>query len=185
MLDDLERLRLVERVVPVTEEPRARGGRTVYRIADNFLAFWLGPLSKFLGEIDRGMGEMVAGTLHARLDDHIGPRYEEAFRSHLHRLTIAGEFGDEVLRVGSFWTAGRGDVEIDAVVLAGTPPAAVALGEAKWTERVAATALLPTLVERSLALPRRVDHPRYVIGARSAVTHAEGVLAVTAADIFA
>jgi hypothetical protein len=185
VLHDLERLRLVERVAPVTEEPGARGGRTVYRIADNFLAFWLGPLSRFLGEIDRSMGAMVARTLHTRLDDHIGPRYEEAFRSHLRRLAIAGEFGDDVLRIGPFWTTGRGHVEIDAVVLAGTPPVAVAVGEAKWAERVAASSLLPTLTERSLALPGRADELRYVICARTTVTHAEGVLPVTAADIFA
>lgn len=185
VLDDLERLRLVERVVPVTEEPGVRGGRTAYRIADNFLAYWLGPLSRFLGEIDRGMGAMVARTLHARLDDHIGPRYEEAFRSHLRRLALAGEFGEEVLRIGPFWTTGRGDVEIDAVVLAGTPPVAVAVGEATWAERVAAPSLLPLLVERSLALPRRADELRYVICARTDVTRAEGVLPVTAADIFA
>lgn len=185
VLDDLEKLRLVDRVVPVTEQPGARGGRTVYRIADNFLAFWLGPLSKFLGEIDRGMGEMVARTLDSRLDDHIGPRYEEAFRCHLRRLAIAGEFGDEVLRVGSFWATGRSHVEIDAVVLAGTPPTAVAVGEAKWTAEVSARALLPTLAARSAALPRRADDLRYVLCARTKVTGADGVLPITAADIFA
>lgn len=184
VLDDLERLRLVERVTPVTEEPGTRGGRTVYRIADNFLAFWLGPMSKFLGEIDRGMGGMVARTLYHRLDDHIGPRFEEAFRSHLRRLAMAGEFGEEVLRIGPFWMSGRGDVEIDAVVLAGTPPAAAAVGECKWAERVAASTLLPKLMERSLALPRRADPLRYVICARDEVTRAEGVLPLTAADIF-
>lgn len=184
VLDDLERLRLVERVVPVTEEPGGRGGRTVYRISDNFLAFWLGPMSRFLGEIDRGMGAMVARTLHNRLDHHVGPRYEEAFRAHLRRLAMAGEFGDEVLRIGPYWTAGRGDVEIDAVVLAGTPPAAVAVGECKWTDRVAASALLPKLVARSLALPRRADPLRHIVCARTEVTNAEGVLPVTATDIF-
>jgi hypothetical protein len=184
VLHDLERLRLVERVVPVTEEPGGRGGRTVYRIADNFLAYWLGPLSRFLGEIDRGLGAMVAQTLHGRLDVHVGPRYEEAFRSHLRRLAISGEFGGEVLRIGPFWTTGRDEVEIDAVVLAGTPPAAVAVGEAKWAEQVSAPSLLPTLIERALALPRRADSLRYVICARTAVTSAAGVLPVTAADMF-
>lgn len=185
VLDDLEKLRLVERVVPVTEDPERRGGRTVYRIADNFLAFWLGPLSAFLGEIDRGMGAMVAQTLYRRLDHHVGPRYEEAFRSHLRRLAAAGEFGDEVLRTGPFWTTGRDQVEIDAVVLAGTPPAAVAVGECKWAERVTVASLLPTLVERAGSLPRRAEQLRYVVCARTEVTGADGVLPVTAADIFA
>jgi hypothetical protein len=76
-------------------------------------------------------------------------------------------------------------VEIDAVVVAGTPPEAVAIGKCEWAERVAATSPLPTLVKRSLALPRRADDLRYVVCARAEVTRAEGVLPVTAADIFA
>ncbi|MGH3681276.1 MAG: ATP-binding protein [Natronosporangium sp.] len=185
VLHDLERLRLVERVTPVTEEPGSRGGRTTYRIADNFLAFWLGPMSKFLGEIDRGMGELVARTLTGRLDHHIGPRYEDAFRSQLRRMAIAGEFGAEVVRIGPFWTAGHGDVEIDAVVLAGTPAAAVAVGECKWADQVAASALLPTLARRAQALPRQVEDLRYIICARTEVTRAAGVTPLTAADLFA
>lgn len=185
VLEDLEKLRLVERVLPVTEDPERRGGRTVYRIADNFLAFWLGPLSMFLGEIDRGMGAMVADTLHRRLDHHIGPRYEEAFRCHLRRMAIAGEFGEEVLRIGSYWTTGGQQVKIDAVVLSGTPPEAVAVGECKWTQRVSGAALLPRLVERAAALPRRVAQVRYVVCAREEVADANGLLPITAADIFA
>jgi hypothetical protein len=85
---------------------------------------------------------MVAKTPHRRLDHHIGPRYEKAFRSHLRRLVIAGEFGEEVLRIGSYWTTGRQQVEIDAGVLSGTPPEAIAVGECKWAAR-AGTARLP------------------------------------------
>lgn len=184
VLHDLERLRLVERVTPVTEEPGSRGGRTTYRISDNFLAFWLGPMSKFLGEIDRGMGELVARTLTGRLDHHIGPRYEDAFRSQLRRMAIAGEFGEEVVRIGPFWTSRHGDVEIDAVVLAGTPATAVAVGECKWADRVAASALLPTLARRAQALPRQAEDLRYVICARTEVTRAAGVTPLTAADLF-
>src|SRR6185436_1608291 len=78
VLDELEKLRLVERVVPVTDDPRSRTGRTTYRIADNYLTFWLGTLSPYLGEIDRGMGRVVGRAVRRKLDDHMGPRYEEA-----------------------------------------------------------------------------------------------------------
>lgn len=56
VLDDLERLRLVERVIPVTDDGSTRTGRTTYRISDHYLAFWLALLSPYLDEIDRGVG---------------------------------------------------------------------------------------------------------------------------------
>ncbi|MDN5931869.1 MAG: ATP-binding protein [Pseudonocardia sp.] len=185
VLDDLERLRLVERVIPVTDDGSTRTGRTTYRISDNYLAFWLAMLSPHLGEIDRGMGRAVARHLGQRLDDHLGPRYEEAFRMHLRRLAADGEFGPEAVKVGSFWTRGRDQVEIGAVVLAGLPATAVAVGECKWTERVAAPPLRALLARRAEALPRVADTPRHVIGARSAVTDPGDALVITAADIFA
>lgn len=183
-LDDLERLRLVERVIPVTDKPTTRSGRTTYRIADNYLAFWLGTLSVYLGEIDRGMGAMVARQIMARLDDHMRPRFEEAFRAHLRRVAADGGFGPDATRVGPFWTRGREQVEIDAVVLAGVPEVAVALGECKWAERVPAPPLRALLTQRARALPRVVGRPRHVIGARTTVDEPGDALVVTAADIF-
>ena len=185
VLDDLEALRLVERVIPVTDDPRTRSGRTTYRIADNFLAFWLGLLEQYTGEIDRGQGNAVASALMKKLDDHMGPRYEEAFRAHLRRLVEAGEFGPEAVRVGPFWTRGGNQVEIDAVILGGQPERAVAIGECKWAERVSAAPLVSLLKERAHALPKVAEDMRYVICARTEVTRSEGALAVTAADIFA
>lgn len=61
----------------------------------------------------------MARRLVRRLDDHLGPRYEEAFRMHLRRLVAEGEFGPDAVTVGPFWTRGRDQVESDAVVLAG------------------------------------------------------------------
>ena len=184
VLDDLERLRLVERVVPVTDDASTRTGRTTYRISDNYLAFWLALLSPYLGEVDRGMGLAVARQLVRRLDDHLGPRYEEAFRMYLRRLAADGEFGPDAVKVGPFWTRGRDQVEIDAVVLAGLPASAVAVGECKWADRVAAPPLRALLARRAEALPRVAEAPRHVIGARSVVTDPGDALVVTAADIF-
>jgi AAA+ ATPase superfamily predicted ATPase len=184
VLDDLETLRLIERVIPATDDPLTRSGRTTYRIADNFLAFWLGQLEQYAGEIDRGQGGAVAKAVMKRLDNHMGPRYEEAFRIHLRRLVSAGEFGADALRVGPFWNRSGVQVEIDAVVLGGQPQMALAVGECKWAEHISGPAIKAQLSERARALPRVAEDLRYVVCARERVTSPKDVLAVTAADIF-
>lgn len=181
-LDRLVALRLVERLVPVTEDPR-RTRRRVYRIADNFLAFWLGLLDRYRPEIERGLGKSILPVLIRSLDDHMGVPWEQAFRDHLRRRAAAGELGD-VVAIGPFWTSGADPGEIDAVALAGRGREAVLLGEAKWAKRAKAAPLVAGLRRKALALPRLADEPRYAVAARERVDGPDDVLAITAADVF-
>lgn len=183
-LDRLIKMRLVERQIPVTEDP-ARTRRRIYRIADNFLAFYLGVLSHYQVEIDRGLGATIIEALMNDLDGHMGAVYEESFREHLRRLAVAGEFGPAVVAVGPWWRA-DGQDQIDAVVLAKraqtrTP---VLAGEAKWA-RQADVARLRRKLERKIAGLTDPAELRYAVCARESFTHPEPeVLTVTAADIF-
>jgi len=182
-LDRLVALRLVERVVPVTESGR-RTRRRVYRIADNFLAFWLGVLDRHRPEIERGLGESILPVLLESLDDHMGGPWEEAFRQHLRRLAAAGELGEGVVAVGPFWRSAGDPGEIDAVVLAGRSREAVLVGEAKWAKRVSAPPLRAELERKAEALPRIAPEPRFAVCARERVDDSGDALAVTAAEIF-
>lgn len=182
-LDRLVALRLVERVVPVTEDPR-RTRRRIYRIADNFLAFWLGLLDRYRPEIERGLGESILPVLLDSLDDRMGGPWEAAFRDHLRRLAAIGDLGEDIVAVGPFWTSADDPAEIDAVALAGRRREAVLLGEAKWAKRVDAAPLRAELERKATALPRLSDAPRYAICARERVDNAAGTLVVTAEDIF-
>jgi AAA+ ATPase superfamily predicted ATPase len=184
VLDRLVSLRLVERTVPITEDPR-RTRRRIYRIADNFLAFWLGVLDRYRGEIERGLGQSILPVLIASLNDHMGGPWEEAFRAHLRRLADEKVLGDDVVAVGPFWTAEADPAQIDAVALAGRSRIAVAVGEAKWAKRVDGARIRRTLERKAESLPRLADDVRYVACAREAVDAPDDVLAVTAADIFA
>jgi AAA+ ATPase superfamily predicted ATPase len=181
VLSNLAELRLVERVVPVTEEGRP-SRRAYYRLADNFLAFWLGAVDRYRSEIDRGLGPSILPVMLASLDDLMGPRWEEAFRQHLRRLAAGGELGD-VVAIGPFWSGGSD--EIDAVALAGRARAAVLVGEAKWAKTVDAPALEAALHHKAAALPVVRDPLRLALAAREAVVGADpATLVVTAADIF-
>jgi hypothetical protein len=177
-------LRLVERLAPVTEDPR-RTRRRTYRIADNFLAFWLGLLDRYRPEIERGLGESILPVLVDSIDDHMGGPWEAAFRDHLRKRAATGELGEGVVAVGPFWTAATDPTEIDAVALAGRRREAVLLGEAKWARRVDGGSLRRELERKAQALPRLAEGARYAICARERVDNASDTLPVTAADVFA
>ena len=183
-LERLIELRLVERIVPVTEAG-SRTRRRSYRLADNFLAFWLGIVEPYRAEIERGLGETILTPMIEQLSDHMGGRYEEAFRAHLRRLATAGELArDDIVRIGAFWSE-RPAVEIDAVALAGRREEAVLVGEAKWARSVDGAGLVRELERKAAALPRMAPDMAYAVCARERVTRVpEGALALTAADIF-
>ncbi len=183
-LERLIELRLVERIVPVTESG-SRTRRRSYRIADNFLAFWLGIVEPYRAEIERGLGPSILSPMIERLDDHMGARWEEAFRAHLRRLAATGELAPEVVRIGAFWSD-HPTVEIDAVVLAGRREEAVLLGEAKWARTTNGARIVRELERKASALPLLASDPSYAVCARERVTSLPAAaIALTAAEIFA
>lgn len=181
-LDRLARMRMIERLQPVTETAASR--RKLYRITDNLLAFYLGVVNRHLPEIERGLGDSILPTVMNSLDDHLGRSWELAFRDHLRRMAVAGELGPDVVAVGPFWTA-DGHNELDAVVLAGRARVPVLVGEAKWAKEVSAPRIVAGLERKLDALPGTVGEPRLAVCARGRVRDVpEGVLAITAADIY-
>ena len=182
VLERLVELRLIERLVPVTENP-ARTRRRLYRVADNFLAFWLGVLDRHRSAIGRGLGRQILPVLIERLDQHMGERWETAFREHLIRLAAAGELGPGIVDVGRWWRDSPA-VEIDAVALAGEGREATLVGEAKWAKRVDGRAVRAELERKAQALPRLAPEPRYAIAARERVDRPADALTITARDVF-
>jgi AAA+ ATPase superfamily predicted ATPase len=185
-LERLRALRLIDRILPVTEDERSTR-RRLYRIADNFLAFWLGRVDRNRAQIELGLGPTILPVLLRELDDHMGPVWEEAFRLHLRRLAAEGRLGEDLVAIGPFWTAATDEGsqnEIDAVALAGRERAAVLVGEAKWARRVDGDRLRWELEQKAGALPRTRPDLRYAVAAREEITGAADVLRVTAGDIF-
>lgn len=180
-LERLIEMRLLERMVPVTEDPAA-SRRALYRIGDNFLAFWLSVVDRYRTEIEQGLGPSILSVLLASLDDHMGPRWEEAFRDHLRRSAAGGALTPDIVAVGRFWQA---DLELDAVALAGRGRRPVLVGEAKWAERLDARPVEADLYRRAGALADDVTGIRLAVCARREVRNASpDTLVVTADDIF-
>ncbi|MFI7585909.1 ATP-binding protein [Spongisporangium articulatum] len=183
-LDRLIALRLVERVVPVTEDPR-RSKRRIYRLADNFLAFHLGLVSRYRAEIDRGLGDSILPVLLQGLDDHLGGPWEEVVRSYVRRECAAGRLAEDVVAVGRWWSPDNSS-EVDVLTLSGRSRTPSLAGEVKWAKSVDAGRLARELDHSLSALGLHPeDAVRRLIAARERVDHLpEGVVGVTAADVF-
>ena len=187
-LDQLVESRLLERVVPVTDNPKT-SKTSFYRIADNFLAFWLRCVEPHRAQIERGLGRSVAPVITASFDDHMGSRYEDAFRDHLRRRAEIGDLGPDIVAVGEWWqTRGKSDADpcqLDAVVLAGRAATPITVGEAKWAKKVNGSSVVGgmrrKLYESRFADP---DAVTLIVCARESVDRSDGITTVTAADIF-
>lgn len=122
-------MRLLERVVPVTEKSPAKSKRALYRITDPYVAFWHRFVSPMIsaGMIGLTPGERLwEHQIASRLDDHMGVVFEgvcRAFVRRTDRLPFAP------LRVGEWWDADSQN-EIDVVAIG--PDGELLLGECKW-----------------------------------------------------
>jgi uncharacterized protein len=177
-LERLIELRLIERILPVTEDEHSR--RRMYRVSDNFLAFYLGPLMRYRTEIERDLGPAIVPALIAALDDYMGRPYEEAFRDHLRRLARAGLLGEGIVAIGPWWKADS-EEEIDAVVLAEHNRARrpVLVGEAKWGRSIDGARIRAQLMRKVGILPDAdPEQLRYAVCAREAVMNSAGICAM-------
>lgn len=168
-LATLERLRLIERVAPVTS--RAAGKRSVgrYFIRDPFLRFWYRfvlPNRSLLeiGERERVWTQRVA----PQLDEFLGLAFEGLCREYVRR------HGAETLgvvpsgEVGRFWSR---DVEID--VLCRNVDGSHTCGECKWTRKPVGERELEDLQGKAQALPADWRHDlRFILFSRRGFTAA-------------
>ena len=159
----------------------------LYRIADNFLAFWLAVVEPYRPAIVQGLGSQIVGAMEVALDDFMGDRWEEAFRAHLVRIAPDLGFPEPVVEIGRFWKQGESPCELDAVALVGRGRRVGLVGEAKWARTEDGRRVVRTLDRKLIEsdLPM-LDTVRYAVCAREAVTHADpDTLVITANDIFA
>jgi uncharacterized protein len=187
----LQDLRLIERVLPVGGAVDTR--LAYYRIADNFLAFWLTVIEPHRPMISQRLGRTIAPVLVRQLDHFMGERWERAFQEHLIRALGDDERVQPMVALGRFWkqrpAPGEDQCEIDAVGLTGIERRLSLAGEAKWARSEDGRRVLRTLqrkVVQSGLLRTDDPDPVYAICAREEVTGdlPAGTLTVTAADIF-
>ncbi|WP_290440714.1 DUF234 domain-containing protein [Gordonia sp. i37] len=169
-------------MVPVTEKESSTR-RRIYRIVDNFLAFYLRVVESYKTEIERGLGESILPVLIDTLDDFMGDRWEDMVLRHVRRMAAAGTIGPEIVRVGRWWNR-TSSVEIDLVALSGRAETVTLCGKVKWRSDISDPGLLRTLRDKAAALVDDVDSITYLLAARNRISLTDNILAVTPDDVF-
>jgi uncharacterized protein len=166
VLKELLALDLVQREVRFGDKPGSKNA--VYRCADPFVTFWFRLVRPNRGALQFGAPERVwAERIAPRLDDHMGPVFEQVVR----QAALSGVLYDHVGLVdeaAGFWSR-DGRTEIDLVLRAG---ARVVFVECKWRARAPADLdALQQLRDHVSRYPRQGE----VAGARLCVASAGGV----------
>ena len=166
-LNTLQGLRLVERVVPVTEAKPHKSRRGIYRLRDQFFRFWFRFVHPNRTLLERGGVQAAIDALIApQLDSFTALVFEEICCQFLWRLGLAGELPFLPLRIGGWWRANE-EIDVVAVGQDGT-----LLVECKWTGRPIGVGILRNLERKAGLVGKELGSRRLYFGlcARSGFT---------------
>ncbi len=124
-LEVLDRLGFVERVLPVTERLPHKSRKGLYRLKDEFFAFWFRFVFPFRSDIEKGDTTQVHSQIMKQFPAHTGQVFETICIQLLPSLPLP--FSPAI--AGRWWDK---DKEIDIVCLDDTRQQAIFL-ECKWS----------------------------------------------------
>lgn len=140
-------LDLIEREVPITEKVPEKSKSGLYRITDNYIAFWFKfvyPYRAYLekGEIDYVLSQIKKGFIQ----NYASFIYEDVCRERMWTLSAENAWGFKFDRVGRYWGAKAGETDIVAIDTIGQN---LVIGECKYTTSPKGLSVLHDLQEKA------------------------------------
>ena len=158
-LDTLQKLQLIERIVPVTETQPHKSRRGLYRLRDHFFRFWFRFVHPNRTLLEQGASQVVLDTyIKPQLDAFVGPVFESICQQFLWQLGLSGGLPFVPHRIGGWWQAGE---EIDLIVV-GQEMAMVV--ECKWTSRAVGTNILQDLERKAKIVESQLKVNKLLFG---------------------
>ncbi|NTV41217.1 MAG: ATP-binding protein [Candidatus Moranbacteria bacterium] len=138
----LERLRLVEKEVPVTEKNPGKSRKGLYKISDNFFRFWFQYVFPFKSDLEIGRYAHVLDQFDKLFNTLEAVVYEKVCQE------LIFDFEKKLFpieRVGKWWEKEK---EIDVVALS-EKENTIAFGECKWSSKQVGTNILRELESKA------------------------------------
>ena len=143
-------LDLVEREVPVTETAPEKSKSGLYRIADNFIAFWFKFVYPYRAYLEKGETAFVLSQIKKGFaQNYASFVYEDVCREKMWELSAANTWSFHFDKVGRYWGAKAGEIDIVGI---DTANGNLVLGECKYTTSPKGLSVLHTLQEKSEAM---------------------------------
>lgn len=176
----LEKLDLIKREVPITEEMPEKSKKGLYFIKDNFIEFWFKFVYPYRSFIESGQLEYIQEKLKANfVDNHLSFVYEEICRDKMFNLAV--EKGWEINRVGRWWDK---NTEIDVVAYNAMGDNMV-FGECKYSVNPKGADVLYALKQKAMSVDWKNGSRKenYVIFSKSGYTDELKKIAETEGNI--
>ncbi len=161
----LERLQIIEREVPVTEDAPQKSRKGFYAITDNFFRFWFQYVFPYKSDLEIQRYDEVLRKMKESFKMLEGWTYEAVCRQ------MINDFRDELFtfeRVGKWW---EDNEEIDVVAL-NSQTKDILFGEAKWSQKQVGTNIYAELKEKAARVDwkkgSRKEH--YILFSKSGFT---------------
>lgn len=138
----LERLQIIEKEVPVTEEAPHKSRKGLYFIYDNFFRFWFQYVFPYKSDLEIGNFDEVLRKIQASFKSLEAISYERSSREIVWNLR-SKLFPFE--KVGKWWER---ENEIDLVALSSVTKE-ILFGEVKWSEKQVGTNIYEDLKKKS------------------------------------
>lgn len=146
VLTDLD---LIEREVPATEVSSEKSKSGLYRITDNYIAFWFKYIYPYRAYLEKGEGECVMSKIkEGFIQNFASFVYEDICREKMWELSAKGETLS-FEKVGRYWGSKAGEIDIVAI---GNEDNNLILGECKYTKKEKGLELLHALREKTPAI---------------------------------
>jgi uncharacterized protein len=130
-LDVLQHLGIIVREVPATVNRPERSKQGRYRVVDHYLRFYYRFIAPARSNLERGLIQQAWQNMRQHLSEYVGTFvFEELCREWVLRQGDAGQLPFVPRRVGSFWAAGKPQIDVVAI---NEDAHAILLGECKWT----------------------------------------------------
>ena len=132
-------LDILEREVPVTEDPPEKSKKGLYKIKDNYLRFWFAFVYPNMSFIESGHGRIVMDKIRKSLvRNHIAFVYEDICRERMWEINAEGVWPFYFSKLGRYWDS-KEEIDIAAIDPDGKN---LILGECKyWQEPVGVSVL--------------------------------------------